>query len=276
MMKPYPKIDFSAAEQFREWELRKIGRAFAKEMENLGNTYALKGGTAMRFLLNVPRPSMDLDFEGEQRIWVRRHVKRALRAAFPNTRYSVSYDFMGTGEIGITPPKDHKSSGLRLGVDYRDSAFEDVPTRIPLENCTQYDGIVIYKPEELVHRKLQTMIGPNARCKPRDIYDAGWVATTHPELVRDDDARELKNWITSRTSKQIQDLKTALAEDQVTGQVDTNELWECVAESISRLGARDGPNDRPRSLPPTPPPAPSPASDATRRTDRRGHDGPSR
>ena len=120
------------------------------------------------------------------------------------------------------------------------------------------------------------MVGPNARYKPRDIYDAGWVATTHPELVRDDDARELKNWITSRTSKQIQDLKTALAEDQVTGQVDTNELWECVAESISRLGARDGPNDRPRSLPPTPPPAPSPASDATRRTDRRGHDGPSR
>ena len=173
MMKPYPKIDFSGAEQFREWELRKIGRAFAKEMEELGNPYALKGGTAMRFLLDVPRPSMDLDFEGERRIWVRRHVKRALRTAFPNTRYSVACDFMRTGEIGITPPKDHKSSGLRLSVDYRDSAFEDVPTRIPLENCTRYDGIVIYKPDELVHRKLQTMVGPNARYKPRDIYDAG-------------------------------------------------------------------------------------------------------
>ncbi len=276
MMKPYPKIDFSGAEQFREWELRKIGRAFAKEMENLGNPYALKGGTALRFLLNVPRPSMDLDFEGEQRIRVRRHVKRALRTAFPNTRYSVAYDFMRTGEIGITPPKDHKSSGLRLGVDYRDSAFEDVPTRIPLENCTRYDGIVIYKPDELVHRKLQTMVGPNARYKPRDIYDAGWVATTHPELVRDDDARKLKNWIASRTPKQIQDIKTALAEDQITGQVDTNELWECVARGISGLGTRYGPNDRPRALPENPPPAPRPASDAARMADERGHDGPSR
>ena len=146
-------------------------------MEKRGNTYSLKGGTALRFLLNVPRPSTDLDFEGEQRIWVRRHVKRALRSAFPKTRYSVTYDLMRTGEIGITPPKGHGSAGLRLGVDYRDGGFEDVPTRIPLEKCTRYDGIVVYKPAELVHRKLETMVGPNARYKPRDIYDTGWVAT---------------------------------------------------------------------------------------------------
>ncbi len=120
------------------------------------------------------------------------------------------------------------------------------------------------------------MVGPNARYKPRDIYDAGWVATTHPELVRDDDARKLKNWIASRTPKQIQDIKTALAEDQVTGQVDTNELWECVARGISRLGTRYRPNDRPRSLPENPPPAPRPASDAARMADERGHDGPFR
>ena len=238
MTKPYPEIDFSDAERFRERELLEIGKAFAKEMENRGNTYALKGGTALRFLLNVPRPSMDLDFEGEQRIWVRRHVKRALRTAFPNTKYSVAYDMMRTGEIEITPPKEHGSAGLKLGVDYRDSGFGDVPAVIPLEECTRYDGIVIYKPAELVHRKLETMVGPNARYKPRDIYDAGWVTTTHPELVRDHDARKLKDWIASRTPKEIQDLKTVLANDQVIGQVDTNELWECVVRGISGLGTR--------------------------------------
>ena len=57
MTKPYPEIDFSEAERFRERELLEIGKAFAREMDRLGNTYALKGGTALRFLLNVPRPS---------------------------------------------------------------------------------------------------------------------------------------------------------------------------------------------------------------------------
>ena len=236
---PYPEILFSEAERFREQELLEIGKAFAKEMENRGNTYALKGGTALRFLLKMPRPSRDLDFEGEQQIWVRRHVKRALRAAFPNTRYSVSYDFMRTGEIAIEPPKNHGSAGLRLGIDYRDSRFEDIPKRIPVEECTRYNGIIIYKPAELVHRKLQTMVGRKARCKPRDLYDAGWIATTHPELISEEDARKLKNWITSRTPRQIQDLKTGLAEDPITRNADTTDLWECVVRGISRLGTRD-------------------------------------
>ena len=238
MTKPYPEVDFSEAERFRERELLEIGKAFAREMDRLGNTYALKGGTALRFLLNVPRPSMDLDFEGEQRIWVRRYAKRALRAAFPNTRYSVDYDLMRTGEIRIRPPKDHGSAGLELGVDYRDRGFGDVPTRIPLEKCTRYDGIVIYKPAELVHRKLETMVGANPRYKPRDIYDTGWIATTHPELIKEDDARKLKNWVGSRTPTQIQKLKKSLATDRVTGQIDANELWECVVRGIYELGTR--------------------------------------
>ena len=236
--KPYPKIDFSKAQRFREHELLEIGKAFAREMETRGNTYALKGGTALRFLLNVPRPSMDLDFEGEQRIWVRRHVKRALRAAFPNTRYSVGYDLMRTGGIGITPPKGHGSAGLQLGIDYRDTGFGDMPTRIPLEKCTRYEGIVIYKPAELVHRKLETMVGRKPRHKARDIYDAGWIATTHPELVGEDDARKLKNWMASRTHTEIQELKTTLARGPVTSQVNTNELWECVVHGIRELGTR--------------------------------------
>ena len=206
----YPEIEFSSAERFRERELLEIGKAFAKEMEERGNGYALKGGTALRFLLGVPRPSMDLDFEGEQRIWVRRHVKRALRAAFPHTGYSVSYDLMRTGEIEITPPDKHGSAGLKLGVDYRDSGFGDVPARIPLEKCTRYHGIVTYAPVELVHRELATMVGPNARQMPRDLYDTGWIATIHPELIRNDDATKLKSWLESRTPGQTEQLKKSL------------------------------------------------------------------
>ena len=37
-------------------------------MRRQGNPYALKGGTALRFTLGLPRPSVDLDFEGEKAI----------------------------------------------------------------------------------------------------------------------------------------------------------------------------------------------------------------
>ena len=60
MTKPYPEVNVSEAERFREREPLEIGKAFAREMDRLGNTYALKGETALRFLLNVPRPSRDI------------------------------------------------------------------------------------------------------------------------------------------------------------------------------------------------------------------------
>lgn len=52
-------------------------------MDTQCNPCALKGGTALRFRMNLPRPSTDLDFEGDNRVRVRQSLKRALQRAFP-------------------------------------------------------------------------------------------------------------------------------------------------------------------------------------------------
>ena len=57
----YPAIPFNAAEAKREGELKQLARAFQAEMKERHNTCVLKGGTALRFKMGLPRPSTDLD-----------------------------------------------------------------------------------------------------------------------------------------------------------------------------------------------------------------------
>ena len=61
-----------------------------------------------------------------------------------------------------------------------------------------FGQIAMYKPEELVNRKLATLIGREPREKPRDIYDAGWLMTERPELIGDTDRTKLHEWLVVR------------------------------------------------------------------------------
>ena len=62
----YPEIPFKPHEVEREKRLKALGRKFQELMDEQGNDTALKGGTALRFKLGLPRPSTDLDFEGNE------------------------------------------------------------------------------------------------------------------------------------------------------------------------------------------------------------------
>ena len=55
-------------------------------MNDAGNDTALKGGTALRFELGLPRPSTDLDFEGNDAIKVRKTVNGQERGKPDNRR----------------------------------------------------------------------------------------------------------------------------------------------------------------------------------------------
>ena len=71
MVVDYPAIVFEAAEVKRESELKHLAQAFQAEMDEQHNTCVLKGGTALRFKMRLPRPSTDLDFEALlKRVWV--------------------------------------------------------------------------------------------------------------------------------------------------------------------------------------------------------------
>ena len=235
----YPHIPLNEGERRRETELLKLAQAFANEMRRQGITYAMKGGTALRFTLGLPRPSMDLDFEGERPMWLRRAVKRAARKAFPGERYRVGYDLTREGTIPVRPPRK-RGDDPGLGVDYRESgSMKGIPERIPLQACTFYKGVVVYNADELPHRKLQTLIGEEPREKARDIYDAGWLVTERPELIREDDREKLERWLAAKSPADIELLKERVRDDAITGRADAENIWKLLAEGIGRLKEYD-------------------------------------
>ena len=69
-----PEIPFEPHDTEREQRLKVLGQKLQQLMNDAGNDTALKGGTALRFELGLPRPSTDLDFEGNDAIKVRKTV----------------------------------------------------------------------------------------------------------------------------------------------------------------------------------------------------------
>lgn len=208
-------------------------------MDAQGNPCALKGGTALRFALGLPRPSTDLDFEGDNRVKVKKSVKRALRKGLREEKFKVGIDWGKLGTIKLRRSGWSRRGRPELKIDYRlTGTFTGMPAKTPLEKTEVRDGIRMYKREELVRRKLQTIIGDSPRVLPRDVYDAGWLATTHPELIARNDAYKLKEWV-QRTIEtgEVEDIKADLKEDPVTGRVNADTVWERVQEGISRLEA---------------------------------------
>ena len=114
--------------------------------------------------------------------------------------------------------------------------FAGMPARIPLEETELRDGVRRYKPKELVARKLQTIIGVSPRVLPRDVYDTGWIATMHPELITRTDAQKLKDWLQGTIERgAVDDIKAKLKKDAVTRRVDADTVWNKVEEGISKL-----------------------------------------
>ena len=215
---PYPPIEYTPAEMVRQEELVKLGREFAREMRDVGNRYALKGGTALVLTVGLPRPSMDLDFEGETAIRQRQVVKRALKRAFPGKRYRVGFDWLRIGKLEITRPRRLWGPRETMDLDYRyTGAADNNPVVVPIEACTDYKGITTYKPEPLVHKKLETLVGSSPRELPRDIYDAGWLVTHRPELVGTANEEKLKIWINSKTPGQVKRYSFTASSPSVDG-----------------------------------------------------------
>ena len=206
-------------------------------MDIQGNPCALKGGTALRFAIDLPRPSTDLDFEGDNRIELRKSLKRALQRAFPQERYRIGRDWGLRGMVAIRTRPQERAEATRVMIDYRlTGTFIGMPAETPLDETVMRGGMRIYETRELVRRKLQTITGASPRVLPRDVYDAGWLATTHPELIRHDDRKKLKQWLKETIENGlVETRKNDLTNDVVTGRISADRIWNAVNRGISRL-----------------------------------------
>lgn len=235
-MNDYPEIHSTALEARRHEMLKTLGRAFQSEMDKQGNPCALKGGTALRFQIGLPRPSTDLDFEGDKRINVRRAIVGATAAAFVDTRYRIGINWLFRGAVEVRIWDQKEKEWLPTKIDYRRTGtMPTMPAKVPLDKCERLHGMNIYNDTELVRRKLPTVIGLNPRRKARDIYDAGWLVTTHPALISVEDSTKLKAWIENMSPERQRRLMNRLDNDRIIGRVNADTIWERLESGIRAL-----------------------------------------
>ena len=188
-----------AAEVRRETYLWQLAAAFQAVMDEARNPCALKGGTGLRFQARLTRPSTDLDFEGNGPVSVRKALVKAVAAATPAEPYRIGRDLLWRGTVTITL-RDADAGRIRIGVDYmKTGSRSGMPEKVPLDRCERVRGITIYRPRELVSRKLHTIVGERPREKARDIYDAAWIVAEQPALVGKADATKLRQWLDKMT-----------------------------------------------------------------------------
>ena len=236
---PYPRIPFLPGEAARERDLYEIGRAFQDNMNDRNIPCALKGGSALRLQLGISRPSTDLDFEGDQPIHVRKATAAAVARAGLQKDYRVGLNWLKIGTVRLTPRRTRKTTTAEAHIDYRTMGTrQNMPKRVDPERCEHVHGIQVYNARELIQRKLQTIIGNSPREKARDIYDAGWIVSNHPELIEKQDCRALKEWAESRTVDDLRELKARLLEDKVTKRVDATDVLRKLKAGIDRLDTK--------------------------------------
>ena len=85
-------------------------------MDETQSPCALKGGTALRFQVGRSRPSTDRDFEGDERISVRKTPALAVDA--PEGPYCIGRDLLWRGTVAMTV-HDAEAGSVRSAVDYR-------------------------------------------------------------------------------------------------------------------------------------------------------------
>ena len=233
----YPRIPFTDGERQREEDLKKLAKTFQEQMDRNRNPCALKGGTALRFKMGLPRPSTDLDFEGDQVIKTRANVKEAVRKTFPNGEFSVGWDWLRRGTMSIKPTGLAYPNGRQMGFDYRQcGSLPGMTKQVRIEKCDRVDGILIYNDKELVNKKLQTIVGPKPRRKARDIYDTGWIVAHHRDLVSNETARRLLEWMKTTSPEEARDYRNRMRADNVIGRIDADEVWQQLLEGLKQLG----------------------------------------
>ena len=108
-----------------------------------------------------------------------------------------------------------------------------MPKKVPLERCERVRGINIYTTNELVRRKLHTVVGSRSRRLARDIYDTAWIVfeAARPAAA---DAAELRAWIKNVTPSGREQLQDRLQQEEVTARVSAKDVWNALETGIRR------------------------------------------
>ncbi|MCY4156545.1 MAG: nucleotidyl transferase AbiEii/AbiGii toxin family protein [Gammaproteobacteria bacterium] len=180
----FPRISFTAEQQALISDLELLARAHTG-----ANGLLLKGGTALLLGWGLPRPSSDLDFccaggfAGGKAKLLEGCANTLMMMGRNNVEFDIKQKGRGKGRLAYSDG----SYDFRVAVDLQ---LND-ETANPV-GAKPRRGVLMPPLHQLAESKLQTLIGENPRMKARDLYDAAWLLSTHPNAISGGTKRKMR------------------------------------------------------------------------------------
>ena len=227
-----------AEELRREEAMGAIARAHAAGAE-AGNwlTAPLIGGTALRIIHGVPRPSLDLDFVVLQPD--RQLTRDELTVCAEQAGYR-------TVQCGLAENQRQRQLVIRepgwLGKKIRilvDETAAQAHERKYLVAALQ-GGILSYEPADLFRLKTGALVTPprpglRPRVAARDVFDTAFILERFPAALDDsrilDIAKVARGYRTGTTREVWQ---SAFSDDEIMRRADCDSVWNALEQAIAR------------------------------------------
>ena len=234
-LKPIPS---TRAERRREKLLFAIARAHSERYHETSPA-PLIGGTALKHVLGVSRPTTDLDYAKDKA------SRRIAVDEIVPILHDLGYRTRRVAEDRTAP---------RWTIEYKKGWFGrweelkiDEPTQAGhvREPPRLVNGVTTYSERGLVQSKMQAILYPRqgiTRIKARDLYDCAWLAEQRPELLSDAQIRGLTKLV-NRLAEQHRvraQWEAAFRTDPVMKRISLSEVANVLREGLQRETARRG------------------------------------
>lgn len=158
-------------------------------LSHIGDSFILKGGTALKFYYGLDRYSEDLDFDTtsngvniKKALEKHKDFKKWIIHDKKDTEFSTRFtiDYGATNEFGAYP--------LKIDISARDKA----KIKSGLLKYSKINGVNVYNIETIAQMKRQAFLSRN---KIRDFYDIGFLLDKYPQCFDMQNLMDIENKI---------------------------------------------------------------------------------
>ena len=181
--------------------LKELAARLSHALTEDGVRHGLIGGTALKIGYGLTRPSTDLDVKVEEPRFFTQYIERAFDAVTEWSYREPTDEEWNQGSEGIIV--EHLATGQTFStrIDFVPGPLHDTdsPT-IDDRQIEEHHGVRMFGLADLAQYKLNALIGPTPRKRPRDVYDAAWLMENWPDAIAAATKRKLYQWHRSLTS----------------------------------------------------------------------------
>ena len=198
-------------------------RAIAQELTSrTSDAFVLKGGTALLLAYDLPRFSIDLDFDGRSpAIDLTESIQAGAAAAqlpvhsLRDAKHTLHY-------------RDDVMRPLKIEVSYRQAQ------QIDEDDVTTINGIRTYRLEKLASLKIDALVN---RTKARDIFDTSFLLHRYPKAISDDDLTRIDQLIDLIG---LNDLEAIMQDDDILNRFDLTHIAVSLVENVLKMRRERG------------------------------------